>query len=444
MTKKVAIIGAGPAGFAAAEELTSSKDLEIKVDIFEKGREIDKRKCPREVSGTCVDCFPCNVHCGIGGAGLMSDGKLIFSTRVGNNLNEILKEEENQKLVDSAREIFTKYGALFQTKYEDKINELRTRALQNGIDFVYSIQAHIGSDRLPEQMRNFQADLIAKGVNFFSKKEIKNLNELSEYDSIILAPGRSGSKWLEATLNEQKIEFGYRPVDIGVRVEVPKEITASITDVTRDMKFYVRSKTFNDLVRTFCVCPAGFVSQETHEDFNLVNGYSDSEKGSENTNFAVLTTVPLDDSNTNNFAAKMAELGYILRNGRKITAQRLGDLKRGRKSKDSDDNKYFLKKTLRAAEWGDISLAFVARHYINIMEGLEAFNRVIPGLTNDSTILYAPEMKFHGLRIKTNEYLRAKERIYVAGDGAGMSRGIVGAAASGIRAAQGILRDFGY
>jgi uncharacterized FAD-dependent dehydrogenase len=443
MTKKIAIIGAGPAGFAAAEEL-SSKNLDIQIDVYDKGKAIDARNCPRERLGRCIGCSPCNVHTGIGGAGLMSDGKLIFSTKIGNNLGEIIKDSENEDLVLRTENIFQKYGAIFQERDDEKINALRTRALQNGIDFVYSRQAHVGSDRLPAQMTKFQKDLELRGVKFHAGKEITDLKELSDYDQIILAPGRSGSRWLETILKKEGVEFGYRPVDIGVRVEVPREIYDEITNVTRDMKFYVRSKTFNDLVRTFCVCPQGYVSQEIHEGFNLVNGYSIAGEGSKNTNFSILTTVPLEGSNTNNFAAKMAELGYILRDGRKITVQRFGDLKRGRRSKESDEGKYFLNKTLKEAEWGDISLAFVARHYINIMEGLESFNKVIPGLTNDSTLIYAPEMKFHGLRVKTDNYLKAAPRIYVSGDGAGLSRGIVGAAASGIRAAEGILREMGY
>lgn len=437
---RVAIVGAGPAGLFAAHKLIQEKS-DLEVMIYEAGRAIDARICPRSKMNSCVNCKPCNVHCGVGGAGLMSDGKLIFHTEIGNNLNEIIPESKNQELVDYVERVFKDYGAIFQKRESGKILELKTKALQNGIDFVYGKQAHIGSDRLPEQMKAFQAQLKAKGVKFVLTRPVAYLSEMKDYDFIILAPGRAGSRWLEGTLIEEGLEISYRPVDIGVRVEVPKEITKPITDISRDMKFYVRSKTFNDLVRTFCVCPSGHVTEERHEDFNLVNGYSDSTEDSSNTNFAVLTTVPLEDSNTNSFAAKMAELGYELRKGRKITVQRYGDLKRGRRSKAQDDEKHFLKRTLQTAEWGDISLAFVARHYINLMEGLEALNRIIPGLTNDSTLLYAPEMKFHGLKLKTNEYLQAKPGLYVAGDGSGFSRGIVGAAASGVLAAEGILKS---
>lgn len=439
MTKKIAIIGAGPAGLFAAYELVKNSKFDI--EIYDKGREINKRLCPRERKKNCIDCKPCNVHCGIGGAGLMSDGKLLFHTRIGNNLNEIISEEKNQQLVNKVEEIFSKYGVKLNNENNEKIIELKRKALQKGIEFVYSKQAHIGSDKLPDLMKNFQKDLEKKGVKFSSKKEISSLEELSGKDYILIAPGREGSQWLEKILKKEKIQFGYRPVDIGIRVEVPREITDSITNITRDMKFYVNSEAFNDRIRTFCTCPGGHVTQENHDEFVLVNGYSDSKSDSSNTNFAVLTTIPLINSNTNHFASLMAQLGYTLRNGKKITVQRYGDLKRGRRSKEQDNSKYELKPTLKEAEWGDISLIFVGRCYINLLEGLDKFNKIIPGLTNDSTLLYAPEMKFHGLKIKTNEYLRASDKISVAGDGAGFSRGIIGAAASGILAAEGILKN---
>jgi len=434
--KKIAIIGAGPAGFFAAHKLKGH----AQIDIFDKGRKINQRNCPKDKAKKCIDCHPCNVHQGIGGAGLMSDGKLLYDIRIGNNLGELISEEENQTVVSQVQKIFEDYGIQTANTNEKEIVDLKTKALQNGIDFIYATQAHIGSDRLPNLMRQMQIDLEEK-VNFYSNKEISNLNELKDYDAILVAPGRGGSSWLEKVLRTQEIKVGYRPVDIGVRVEVPHEITKQITDVTRDMKFYVRAPTFNDLVRTFCTCPQGYVGQETHEDFVLVNGEARAEEFSPNTNFAVLTTIPLEESNTNHYSETMAKLGYALRDGKKITIQRLGDLKRGRRSKASNQSKFHLNPTFKEAEWGDISLALAARHYTNIIEGLEMFNRIIPGLTNDSTLLYAPEMKFHGLKIPTDNYLHAGQNIYVAGDGAGVSRGIVGAAASGILAAEGILKN---
>jgi len=436
--KKVSIIGAGPAGIFAAFKLAGYTD----VQIFDKGRSIKKRICPREKLGKCIDCNPCNVKCGIGGAGLMSDGKLIFHTEIGNNLNELISKEDNQKLVEEVKNTFRTYGVFPVETDEKSVNELKTKAAQAGIDFVYSEQAHIGSDRLPDLMTRMQSDLEINKVRFLSQKPITSLDCLEDSDAILIAPGRGGSRWLEDILQKEEVIYGYRPVDIGVRVEVPKELTDHITDVVRDMKFYIRTKTFNDLVRTFCVCPEGYVSQETHEGFVLVNGHATAENPSPNTNFAILTTIPLEDSNTNKYAQEMAEMGYALRDGKKITVQRLGDLRRGRKSKPDGQKKYFIQPTHQEAEWGDISLTLAARHYTNIMEGLEAFNELIPGLTNDSTLLYSPEMKFHGLQIPTDEFLQTNQKgIFVAGDGSGISRGIVGAAASGLLAAKGILKN---
>lgn len=437
---KVKIIGAGPAGFFAAHTLADYADI----TILDKGREINKRKCPIKEGqvNSCINCNPCNVHCGVGGAGLMSDGKLLFSTKIGNNLSisNTITEKENQELVDSVESIFKEYGIEAVQKNEKKLSEIETLALRNDIEFVYSKQGHIGSENLPDLMEKMKTDLESRGVQFKSREKVTNLNDL-EYDYVLLAPGRSGSSWLEKVMKEKQIEYNYKAADIGIRIEVPKEITNHITDVVRDMKFYVRSKSYNDLVRTFCTCPGGHVSQETHEGFTLVNGHAESNSNSPNTNFALLTTIPLKTSNSNEYAKKIAQMGYILRKKSKITVQRLGDLHRGRKSKAEDNGKHHLIPTLKEAEWGDISLILPARHFTNIMEGMVELEKIMPGLLNGSTLLYAPEIKFHGLDIKTNKYLKAGDGIYVAGDGAGMSRGIVGAAASGLLAAKGILKE---
>ncbi len=439
MKPNIKIVGAGPAGIFAAYSLADHAN----VTIIDKGKDIEKRACPilEKKVEECISCKPCNVHCGIGGAGLMSDGKLLFSTEIGNNLSvdNLINKQENQELVNKVEKIFTKYNITPVQENQEKLKQLKDQALQHNIEFVSSKQAHIGSDKLSKLMKQIKQDLEKKGVKFKSNKKINSLEEI-KYDSVILAPGRSGSNWLEQILKENSIEYKYRPVDIGVRIEVPRETTDKITNITRDMKFYMTSEHTNDPIRTFCTCPGGRVCQETHPGFTLVNGYATSNSDSPNTNFAILTTIPLINTNSNEYAQKIAELGYILKKGNKITVQRFKDLKSGRKSKTSDNWKYHLHPTLKEAEWGDISLVLPARYYLNIVNGIEKLNKVIPGITNDSTLLYAPEMKFHGLNITTNKYLHAGKNIYIAGDGAGVSRGIVGAAASGLLAAKGILK----
>jgi uncharacterized FAD-dependent dehydrogenase len=434
--KKVIIVGAGSAGMFAAYKLAGKCD----VTVIDQGRNIEKRTCQVSLKGKCTKCNPCNIIYGAGGAGLFSDGKLIFNKCIGNNLHEIAEDEKVSGLVDEVEEIFSLYGVKVKTEESEEVNKLKKKALQQGIEFIHSRQTHIGSDKLGSLMIKVRDDLEKKGVRFEFSRKVEDLASL-EYDEIILAPGRGGAQWMDDTLKKNSIPYSYRAVDVGVRVEVPKEIAHDIVSISRDMKFYVITDKYNDTVRTFCTCPEGFVDIEAHGEFMLVNGHSDAENRSNNTNFAMLVTIPLTEPlvNTNTYANLIARLFNGL-GGQKPIMQRLGDIRRGRRSKKETQGKFLFEPTLNDVTYGDITLAMPSRYMDNIIEAIDRLDKIMPGLANDSTILYAPEMKFHGLRVETDQYLKASSSVYVAGDGAGFSRGIVGAAASGLLAADGILQ----
>lgn len=444
---KVAIVGSGPAGLFAAYKLADKAD----VTIIDKGKDVEERQCPSP--GDCKACKPCNILCGVGGAGLFSDGKIIFSDVIGNNLNSVVGEAKNKQLVNDVINVFKNYDVRIQELSEEekgKLQEFKKRADSVDGDFLYALQAHIGTDRLLDFMKNMKKDLQSKGIIFLNKTNVLGINNKIitnngeiPYDKIILAPGRVGANWLEQIIKELGIDYSYNPIDMGVRVEVAKEITDNVTNVVRDMKFYLRSKTYNDLIRTFCTCPGGKVTRETHDSFNLVNGHSDSNDNSLNTNFAFLVTMPLTKplSNTNHWGFKVADLAYVT-GVKKPILQRLGDLRKGHRSHVERKDEFLVKPTLNDVVYGDIGLVLPYRITIDILEGLEKLNKIIPGVNNDETLLYAPEIKFHGLKVMTNEYLATKNRnVYVAGDGAGLSRGISGAACCGVLAAEGILKE---
>lgn len=446
---RVVIIGAGPAGLFAAYKLAGKSDI----TVIDKGRDIESRKCPspRRCKETCK---PCNKLCGIGGAGLFSDGKIIFSDKIGSNLTPIIGEEKNNKLVKKVRNIFKEYGVTAEelTKEDkEKIEELKKKARIAGGDFLYAPQTHIGTDKLRDLIYNFKKDLAEKGVHFLDRTDVIKINDKVltskgdlDYDKVILAPGRVGASWLEEVVQSLGLSYSYNPIDVGVRVEVPREITDDVTNVVRDMKFYLKSNTYSDLLRTFCTCPGGKVTRETHKGFNLVNGHSESDCEGPNTNFAFLVTMPLTtpQSNTNHYGYGVANLAYITGVKQPIL-QRLGDIRKGHRSHAEKKGEFLVKSTLEDVIYGDIGLAIPYRIEIDILEGLEKLDKIIPGVANDETLLYAPEIKFHGLRPYTNKYLAAtkKKNVYFAGDGAGLSRGIAGAACSGMLAAEGILKD---
>lgn len=453
----VVIIGAGPAGLFASSKLADH----LRVVLIDKGREIERRRCISLQEGTCKKCSPCNITGGLGGAGGLSDGKLNLRPDIGGNLEEFISRDEALEIIDEIDRFFLKHGApdeLYAPGIDD-IDEILRKSAASGIKFIPIIQRHIGSDRTPAIINSIRDEIEGKGakflletkvLNIIADKRVKKVTVREKNDNkfeikckyIIAAPGRVGAYWLSDQLKKLKIPIKYNPVDIGVRVEIPQVLMAPVTKIEWDPKFHITTKTYDDFVRTFCTCPGGFIVEEVYDGFVGVNGHSMRGKVSENTNFAFLVRVELTEptENTSAYAFSIASIANILGSGKPII-QRLGDLKRGRRSTWKRIHKSNVSPTFIDVVPGDIAMALPNRLVIDIIEGLEALNEVIPGVASDSTLLYAPEIKLYAMKPEISRGLETPVKgLYVAGDGAGVSRGIVGAAATGIIAANDILK----
>jgi uncharacterized FAD-dependent dehydrogenase len=228
-------------------------------------------------------------------------------------------------------------------------------------------------------------------------------------------------------------------VDIGVRVELPAAVLKEITDVTYESKLIHYSQTFDEKVRTFCMNPFGEVVTEENDGVITVNGHSYARKKSDNTNFAILVssefTEPFDDPIA--YGLYIARLANLLGGGAII--QRLGDLLAGRRSTRSRIDRCLTRPTLADATPGDLSFVFPYRHLLSIIEMLQALEKLIPGIYSRHTLLYGVEVKFYSNRIELSPTLETKvARLFVIGDGAGITRGLLQASASGILAARAI------
>ena len=451
MNWDVVIVGAGPAGLFAAYELVNKTSL--KIAIIDKGKDIKERTCPSATDFTrCMKCKPCNILCGLGGAGGMSDGKLNLKSDVGGNLEEFVSKEEADKLISQIDKIFLSHGAPYKL-YGKESEYLEKSAASHGIEFIPIPQRHIGSDRLPSVITSLKNELIDKGVKFLLKTNVESfsINDSFELNTdkqgkisakyLLMAPGRSGADWLSNEVKKFGVKTRFAPIDIGVRVEVPAVVMESIIKNVWDPKFHINSKTYDDFVRTFCTCPNGFVVMEDYGDYIGVNGHSSNKDKSENTNFAFLTRVKLTEpvENTTDYGISIAKLATTI-GGRMPIIQRLEDLKSGRRSTKNRIHKSYVNPTLKNATPGDISMAMPHRIVTNVIEGLEQLDKVIPGVNSDATLLYAPEIKFYSMRFLVDKNLETNvPNFFAAGDGAGLSRGIVASAATGIIAARGIL-----
>lgn len=450
------IVGAGPAGiFAALEAVASGKGLNIL--LIEKGRDIEKRKCPAGIRNvSCTVCPDCALLSGWGGAGAFSDGKLSLSGNIGGNLSRYIDDENLDGLIKYTDNIYIKYGAP-EDVYgadEEKIKKLKSIAAENGLELIPSRIRHIGTDRCPELLKRIKADLNSK-VDIIFSKDVRTIllegekitgvstenGDCYYADFVIMAPGREGSLWLEEQAKGMGLSLLRNPVDIGVRVELPASVLEPLTEIAYEPKLIFYSKKFNDRVRTFCVNPYGEVVKEYLKGVWTVNGHSYSNKKTTNTNFALLVstnfTEPFDEPHL--YGRSVAKLANLLGEG--ILLQRLGDLQAGRRSTHARIKKGAVTPTLVDATPGDLSFALPYRYISNILEMLKAMDKIAPGVNGRNTLLYGIEVKFYSRQLKLDSNLETEIKgLFAIGDGAGVSRGLIQASASGVIAAREILR----
>jgi uncharacterized FAD-dependent dehydrogenase len=448
----VIIVGAGPAGIFTALELVRQGVTNIL--ILEMGSTIDKRKCPSSRGMGCVRCDPCSELSGWGGAGAFSDGKLTLSTKIGGWLNEYLGEEKLSKLIEYTDNIYLKFGApsyLYGTDLE-KIEEIQRRALAVGLKLVpYKIR-HLGTDRCPKILSRMEKEL-SKHLDIQFRKTVKDIQvetdsvkgvvtedgERIESKYVVVAPGRIGAEWLTSLAQTLGLKTFNNPVDLGVRVEIAASVMEELAEVLYEPKFIYTSNSFDDKVRVFCFNPGGEIITESYNGVLTVNGQSYSDKRTENTNFAVLVSTSFTEPFREPIAygKYIARLANLLSGG--IIVQRLGDLEMGRRSTEDRIKRNVIHPTLKTATPGDLSFVLPYRYISDIKEMLQALNKVAPGLYAKQTLLYGVEVKFYSSRLELSANLETKIRnLFAAGDGAGITRGLIQSSVSGITVAREI------
>lgn len=464
MIYDVAIVGAGPGGLFAAYELIE-KNNKLKIALIDKGALASKRVCPiAKNKSECKNCKPCAILSGFGGAGTFSDGKLNFIPKLGkSDLFKYMPKTDAYKLIDDTEEIFNKFN-MDSDIYPSNMKEaeaIKKEVAKQGSELLIIKQKHLGSDNLPtyiEDMTNYLKD---KGVDLYPncnvldiknikgnyeltyKKGSKEENITSKY--VIASPGRTGAKWVQEFADKYNIEYSSQSIEIGVRVECRKEILEDITNIIYDPTIFIKTDTYGDEIRTFCTNPGGFVAKENYEGYICVNGHALKNVKSNNSNFAFISKVNLTHptTNTRDYGESIAHIASVLGAGKPIV-QTLKDLKGGRRSEWHRIEKGFIDPTLKDCVAGDLSLVLPHRIVLNIIEGLKKLDKIIPGVYNDDTLLYGPEIKFFSNEIKTdNNFKIENENIYFIGDGAGKAGNIVVAAATGLVAARNIIENQG-
>ena len=448
----VAIVGAGPGGIFAAYELKKQKP-ELSVVVIEKGSALHRRKCP--IDGvkikSCINCPSCSIMNGFGGAGAFSDGKYNITNEFGGDLYKYVGADEAIELMEYVDAINVENGGAESRLFASERPDIAKLCLQNDLHLLKAKVRHLGTDINYIVLENLYNQLKDQ-VDFVFNTEVQTIEREGERfvltcpkeqftaDKVIISTGRSGSKWMESICQSLSIPTESSRIDIGVRVEVPYDIFSDMTDALYESKIVYRTKRYQDKVRTFCMNPHGVVVSENTNGIINVNGhsYEDPKLYTHNTNFALLVsnhfTEPFHQSNQ--YGESIARLSNMLGGG--VIVQRFGDLIRGQRSTEDRIENGFVTPTLKATP-GDLSLVIPKRQLDDIIEMIEALDRVCPGMASDDTLLYGIEVKFYNMQVEVDDNLETcVPGLYVIGDCSGVTHSLSHASASGVYAARKI------
>ncbi len=414
---KIAVVGFGAATIGFLEKI---KDTAHEIHVFEKSKDIYSSSI----------------------SGIRADGKLFVSSEMGGDIEIDL--DLQKVLVDyylnhtDNKQVET--GSSFRNK------EFYKRFYEHGFQPISSDFYHIGTDQLKEVLYNiFENFKKYKNIHFHFDHPIDDVtmtgdksqvNQIGEFDLAVVAVGRSGHKLINRLIAKYPdLVLDNTKVDLGIRYELPNHIVAEINREMYEFKVRYKSKT-GYMVRTFCNNPSGYVVTENYGDFTTVNGHAKMREKSDNTNFAILTTLVLTEpfNDPIGYGSYIAKLSNLLAGENRVILQTYSHFKDSKRTK----NLYRVKPTLSEQNFilGDINLAFPRRIMESIIDFIERLELVIPGIANNDNLVYAPEIKFYSNKLNNQLYPQLK----VIGDCSGATRSIIYATAHGYMLGEEILK----
>ena len=333
------------------------------------------------------------------------------------------------------------------------------RAEKLGVELLEVHQSHLGTDGGIQLARRMVEDLTRAGAAIALGEAALDVRESERvlvtdrreigYGCLVVAPGRKGFAFLQGLMDTLKVPYLDNIGDSGLRLEMREDNDPIVRDFY-DPKFHFPQK-----VRTFCTNSGrAYVVKEKYDAgdgraYFSVNGHAFSERGEPRglVNFALLKTVRFTEplASGQEFARMLGQQAMLMGGGQPLM-QRVGDFRLGKRSKAEsfNDDLYDFVPTLSSCTPGDIALAMPSKVLRAIWRSMKLLDTIIPGVLHPSTVMYYPEIKLYGNKPRfIDTTFQARPGIWMIGDGAGTSRGITAAWASGIRAAEGILASLG-
>lgn len=457
----VVIIGAGIGGLMTAYGLVTNSKNKLHIAIIEQGKELAKRSCPMTITkGACMHCSTCAITHGVAGAGAFSDGKFNMGTTYGGTLKDELGEECTMKYINKLDKILAKFAVDYPDMYESD-DELKLECLRNNLTLLDMNVRHLGTDKNYETMLALYNDLkIWHGVEMITGSTCTGLSREADGSfllavsngftihymqakKVVVATGRSGADFVKRLCADFDIDVEANAVDIGVRVEMPDLIWKKFSSKIYEPKIHYRTKTYGDNCRMFCFNQGGIVSAENNGGIITANGhsYADKVKKTQNCNFAVLSSTHFTEpfNQPTEYAESIARMANMIGDGN-VIVQRLGDLKLGRRTNAHRLAQCTTIPTLKATP-GDLALVLPHRVLTNIIETLEALDKVAPGTANPDTLLYGVESKYYSLKPKHNKHFELVPGLHLIGDGSGICRGLSQSGAMGLYVADCIINN---
>ncbi|MCY6372814.1 NAD(P)/FAD-dependent oxidoreductase [Clostridium ganghwense] len=444
------MVGAGIAGIFAAYELNKINPSS-NILIIEKGKEIKKRVCPIKEQSIekCNNCRICHIKCGWGGVG-KCEGKYNYTNNFGGDLYKYIGHKKALELMNYVDKINCNFGDRLANTYSTYNKELEVKAEEYGLKLLHTKVRHLGTLKTEEILLNMYNYLKDKVEIIFDTEVINIISKGKENDSftvetqnrtyysnkLILATGISSSNWTKEQCTSLDIKVREQGAAIGLRLEVPASIFKKVIDSTYEAKFSYRTEKTKDFIITYCMNPWGRVITKHTNGMIMVDGqnYLESNEPTNNINFTLFVSDYFKSEDNIIYSKEFADsvIKVVNSTGGGVLVQRFGDMIKGKVTSYNEINNNTTKPTLDATPF-DLNLVIPKRLLNDIIEMIYVLDKMVKGIADENTLVYAAETKYYNPLVQVNENLETKVKdLYMAGDCSGITHSLSQAAASGI------------